>query len=111
MYIRHIFETGVQSTFWVGLVDEHGESNGALGDAPARHNSAVFGADFIANLNDSLALYGEPNRITPADTGTVDAFFGMIWYPFANAKTAHRQKFSPMMPVAAATSFTAELLP
>ena len=111
VYIRHFFETGVQSTWWFGLVDEHGESNAVTGPSQARNESFVLGADFIAPLNDSLALYGETNLITPADTGTVDAFFGMIWYPSGGAKIAHRQRFAPMMPVAAATSFAVDLLP
>lgn len=111
VYFRHFFETGVQSTWWFGLVDEHGESNAVTGPSPARNESFVLGADFVAPLNSSLALYGETNLITPADTGTVDAFFGMIWYPFSNAKTAHRQGYSAMMPVAAATSFAVDLLP
>ncbi len=111
VYFRHFFETGVQSTWWLGLVDEHGESNAVTGASPARDESFVIGADFYAPLNDSLALYGETNLITPADTGTVDAFFGMVWYPFNNAKRANRARFSPMQPVAAATSFAVDLVP
>jgi hypothetical protein len=111
VFIRHFFETGVQSTWWFGLVDEHGESNAAFGAARARENDPVIGADFVAPLNDSLALYGETNLILPADSGTVDAFFGVAWYPFTNAKTAHRQQFSPFLPVAAPTSFAVDLVP
>ncbi len=111
VYVRHFFETGVQLTGWFGLVEEHGESNAAFGPSPARNNSFVIGADFLAPLNNSLALYGETNLITPADSGTVDAFFGMVWYPFANAKVAHRARFAPMMGVAAPTSFSVDLVP
>jgi len=111
VFVRHFFETGVQSTWWLGLVDEHGESNAAFTPTPARENDVVIGADFVAPLNDSLALYGETNLITPADSGTVDAFFGVVWYPFTNAKTAHRRKFSPFLPVAAPTSFSVDLVP
>ena len=111
IYIRHFFETGVQSTWWLGLVDEHGESNAVLGPAPARNNAFVVGADFVAPLNDSFALYGEMNLITPADTGTVDAFFGIAYYPFANARVAHRSRWTPMLPTAASTSFSVDLLP
>ena len=111
LFFRHFYETGVQFTLWAGLVEEHGESNAALGPAPARENSLVVGSDFLAPLNNSLALYGETNLITPADTGTVDAYFGMVWYPFANAKTAYRQRFAPMFNVAAPTSVSVDLLP
>lgn len=111
LYFRHFFETGVQSTCWIGVVDEHGESNAVTGPSPARDKSFAFGADFVAPLNDSLALYGETNLIFPADTGTVDAFFGVVWYPCGGAKTAHRAAYAPMQPVAAATSFAVDLLP
>tara|TARA_R110002073_G_scaffold8027_18_gene44856 strand:- start:22449 stop:23423 length:975 start_codon:yes stop_codon:yes gene_type:complete len=111
IYVRQFFETGVQLTGWFGAVDAHGESNGAFGSSPARNESFVFGADFVAPLNSSLALYGETNLVTPADTGTVDAFFGMVWYPFTNAKYAHRKQYAPMFSVAAPTSFSVDLLP
>ncbi|WP_143549129.1 DUF6666 family protein [Rhodopirellula bahusiensis] len=110
-FLRHFFETGVQGTIWLGIVDEHGESNAAFGAAPAHDDAFVFGADFLAPLNDSLAMYGETNLTTPADTGTVDAFLGLVWYPFGNAKTAHRAQFAPMLPVAAPTSFSVDLVP
>ncbi|TWU01908.1 DUF6666 family protein [Neorhodopirellula pilleata] len=111
VFVRHFFETGVQSTWWFGLVDEHGESNAAFGAAPSRENDAVIGADFVAPLNDSFALYGETNLILPADSGTVDAFFGIAWYPFTNAKVAHRRQYSPFLSVAAPTSFAVDLVP
>lgn len=111
VYWRHLFETGVQSSWYFGIAGQHSEDNVATGVRQVRDKSFVLGADFTAPLNDSLALYGETNLIMPADTGTVDAFFGMIWYPFGNAKTAFRKRFSPMMPVAAATSFAVDLVP
>ena len=111
LFLRHFYETGVQLTLWAGLVEENGESNAAFGPAPPRNDSLVIGADFLAPLNNSLALFGETNLITPSDTGTVDAYFGMIWYPFANAKTAHRKRFAPIFNVAAPTSFSVDLLP
>ncbi len=110
-FLRHFFETGVQTTCWLGLAEEHGESNAAFGPAPSRADSFVFGADFVAPLNDSFAIYGETNLISPADTGTVDAFLGLAWYPFVSAKTAHLARFSPILPVAAPTSFAVDLLP
>ncbi|MCC9645001.1 hypothetical protein LOC71_22215 [Rhodopirellula sp. JC740] len=110
-YIRHFFETGVQATCWLGLAEEHGESNAAFGAVPAHDDAIVFGADFYAPLNNSLALYGETNLTTPADTGTVDAFLGMVYYPFSNAKVAHHRRWAPLLPTAAPTSFGVDLLP
>ncbi len=111
LFLRHFFETGVQGTISLGLVDEHGESNAAFGAAPAHDDAVVFGADFLAPLNDCMAMYGETNLTTPADTGTVDAFLGLVWYPFGNAKIAHRAQFAPLLPVAAPTSFSVDLVP
>ncbi len=111
VYIRHFFSTGVQSTWSIGLVDEHGESNAVTGAAPAHGEALVIGADFVAPLNDSLALYGETNLITPADTGTVDAIFGFVFYPFGDARRAHRSRSTPMLTTAAPTSFAVDLLP
>lgn len=111
VFVRRFFETGVQGTLWLGLVDEHGESNAVTGSAPAADERLVLGADFLAPLNHSFAMYGETNLIMPADTGTVDAFLGMVWYPFANARRARRERFSPMLPVAADTSFAVDLIP
>ena len=110
-FLRHFYETGVQFTLWAGLVEEHGESNAAFGNVPGRRNSLVIGSDFYAPLNNSLALFGETNLITPADTGTVDAYFGMIWYPFGNARKAFRRKFAPMFNVGAPTSVSVDLIP
>ena len=111
VFIRHFFSTGVQSTWSLGLVDEHSESNAVTGPAPARGVSPVIGADFYAPLNDSLGLYGETNLITPSDTGTVDAIFGFVYYPYADARRANRSKWTPVLTTAAATSFAVDLLP
>ncbi len=111
LFLRHFFETGVQGTISLGLVDEHGESNAAFGAASAHDDAVVLGADFLAPLNDSIAMYGETNLTTPADTGTVDAFLGLVWYPFGNAKSAHHAQFAPLLPVAAPTSFSVDLVP
>ncbi|HUP81069.1 MAG TPA: hypothetical protein VM260_21145 [Pirellula sp.] len=57
----------------------------------------------------SLVIYGETNMIMPSDTGTVDAFMGIQWYPGGRAYRARRGKFSPLMSLASATSFSVDL--
>lgn len=111
LYCRQYFSTGVQITGWVGLADEHGESNAVTGPAASHENALVFGADVLAPLNDSFAIYGETNLMLPADTGTVDAFLGIAWYVRGNAKSARRGAFSPLLPVASDTTFSVDLLP
>lgn len=106
---RHWWPTGVQTTCWAGLAEGHSEANIALGDRPAFGESLLIGADLIAPLNDHLAIYGETNLIFPADTGTVDAFLGVQFYPGGGARHARRGRFSPLLPVASPTSFSTNL--
>lgn len=110
LFWRHHWDSGVQTTSWIGLAEGHGEENVALGDLPARDEVFLMGADILAPLNDHFALYGETNLIMPADTGTVDAFMGIQWYPGGGARSARRTRFSPMLPTAAPTSFSVDLV-
>lgn len=110
MYLRGFFPTGVTGTGWIGLAEGHGESNAVTGFSPAAGTSLVFGADFTAPLTQSLAIYGETNLMMPADTGTVDAFLGLVWCPKSNGHFAGG-KYSPLMPLAAATSMSIDLRP
>ena len=45
-----------------------------LPDVPAVRNAFVYGADLQMPLNNWIAIYGEANFITPASSGTVDAY-------------------------------------
>ena len=109
IYWRHIWESETQTTFWLGLADGHGENNAVTGPSPAKSTVPLFGADFLAPLNDHFALYGETNLIMPADTGTVDAFLGIQWFPGGGARRARRGRFDPVFSVAAPTSFSVDL--
>lgn len=109
LYWRHIWESETQTTFWLGLADGHGENNAVTGPSPAQSTVPLFGADFLAPLNDHFALYGETNLIMPADTGTVDAFLGIQWFPGGGARLARRGRFDPVFSVAAPTSFSVDL--
>lgn len=106
---RHWWQTGVQTTWWGGIAEGHSEANIALGDLPAFGESFLMGADILAPLNDHLALYGETNLIFPADTGTVDAFLGLQFYPGGGARRARRGRFTPLLPVASPVSFSTNL--
>ncbi|WP_425613428.1 DUF6666 family protein [Anatilimnocola sp. NA78] len=110
-YWRHYWETGAQTAFWIGLAEGHGENNLVTGPAPDQDEVIVIGADVLAPLTDHLALYGETNLMMPADTGTVDAFLGIQWFPAGGAKQARRGRFAPLLPMAAPTSFSVDLQP
>lgn len=109
LYWRHTWETQTQTTFWLGLAENHGENNAVTGPSAAQGIVPLLGADFLAPLNDHFALYGETNLMMPADTGTVDAFLGLQWFPHGGAKLARRTRFSPVFAVAAPTSISVDL--
>ncbi len=109
LYWRHVWESQTQTAFWVGLADGHGENNAVTGPSPAKSTVPLFGADFLAPLNDHFALYGETNLIMPADTGTVDAFLGIQWFPGGGARKARRHRYDPVFSVAAPTTFSVDL--
>lgn len=109
LYWRHIWESETQTAFWLGFADGHGENNAVTGPSPAQSTVPLFGADFLAPLNDHFALYGETNLIMPADTGTVDAFLGIQWFPGGGARLARRGRLDPVFSVAAPTSFSVDL--
>jgi hypothetical protein len=109
IFWRHFWETGAQTTFWIGIADSHGENNAVTGPAPNTGNVLVFGADILAPLTDHLAIYGEANLMMPADTGTVDAFLGVQWFPWGGANAARRGQFAPLLPMAAPTTFSVDL--
>ena len=106
-YIKHTWKSNVQTTAWGGMVDGHGTVNVALGDPPPDHQRFLCGANIFAPLNDYLAIWGETNLIFPADTGTVDAYLGIAFYP-GGAVGANDRKFAPLLPVASSTSFSVD---
>ncbi|XZE36664.1 DUF6666 family protein [Pirellulaceae bacterium SH501] len=109
-YLRHYWKTGAQTTGWFGLADEHSENNAVTGPSSSKNNPFLFGADVLMPLTASLAIYGETNIIMPSDTGTVDAFLGIQWYPGGNVFRARRGRYSPMMSLASPTTFSVDLL-
>jgi len=109
VYLRHKWAFGGETTGWLGVADRHGQSNVALGDRPSTSEVLVFGATLQIPLNDHWALFGEANFVTPADTGTVDAYLGFAFYPGGGATGWRNRKFSPILPVANNTSFTTNL--
>ena len=68
----------------------------------------MFGADVFVPLNPWLALFGQANFITPADTGTVDAFLGIAFFP-GGSHGARNRRFAPRLPVANNTTFATDL--
>ena len=109
LYYRRFWGTGAQTTAWFGIADKHGENNAVTGPSPIKKAPFLFGADVLMPLTSSLVIYGETNMIMPSDTGTVDAFLGVQWYPGGRAFRARRGKYSPLMSLASPTSFAVDL--
>lgn len=108
-FLRRRWQSGTQTSVWFGVAEEHGENNAVTGSSGGKDEVFLMGADFLAPLNDRLALYGETNLMMPADTGTVDAFLGVQWYPWGNARRARRTRFAPVLPVAGSPTFSVDL--
>ena len=106
---RHTWENCAQTTVWVGGCPGHGQVNVALGDLPATNARVVFGADLHIPLSDNWAIFGEANFLTPANSGTVDAYLGFCYYIGSSAHGFRERQFSPVLPVADNTSMPVDL--
>ncbi len=106
---RHTWENCAQTTVWVGGCPGHGQVNVALGDLPPVGPRVVFGADLHIPLSDHWALFGEANFLTPANSGTVDAYLGFCFYIGGSAHGFRERQFSPVLPVAEDTSMAIDL--
>lgn len=109
LFWRHTWQAGGQTTVWLGVADRHGQANVALGDRPETGHVILFGSDLQVPLNDHWALFGEANFVSPADTGTVDAYLGFAYYPGGGAFGWRNRAWSPVLPVASSPSFVTNL--
>lgn len=108
-YLRQNWSNFAQTTVWVGLSSGHGQVNLLLGDERPTKTSFVYGADLQVPLTDHLALFGEANFVAPADTGTVDAYLGFVYYPAGGARQAKLRRMAPMLNVASNPTFAVDL--
>ena len=110
LFWRHYYATGVQTTTSIGVAERHGEHNTVTGPSPSFDEAFVFGADFLAPISNSFAIYGETNLIFPADTGTVDAFLGLMFFPNRPAARIRRGRYDAMQPLASDVTFPVDLI-
>ena len=109
IYWNHEWKNHVQTTFWGGVCNAHGQVNWALGDLNRLYNTFVFGSELYIPLTDRLAIFGQGNFIMPADSGTVDAYLGFVYYPQGGVWNTRRSHFAPLQTVAAPTNFAVDL--
>lgn len=108
-YWRHFWKTGADTMMWAGVAESHSEKNLVTGGGTASGAQLVFGAEINIPLNDHFALFGQGNFISPADTGTVDSFLGVAFYPGGTAMHARKHRYSSLHPVANSTNFAVDL--
>ena len=109
LYWQHTFPTGARCMGWIGVCEGHAQANLALGDLKKTGDQFLFGAEVDVPLNRYLALYGQANFISPADSGTVDAFLGVAIYPGGRAFPSIRSPFAPFLSLANNTTFATNL--
>jgi hypothetical protein len=100
LFWKHTWEHEIATRMWIGLADQHGRFVLVAPGNTAVHHPFAFGADVFVPLSERLAIYGEAQFITPNDTGTVTATFGLAFFSGAGARTAGRNRFAPLLPVA-----------
>ena len=104
-YWQHQFLAGSRVMSWAGVAEGHAQANYALGDLKRTGPQFVFGAEIDIPLNAYFSIYGQANFIGPADTGTVDSFLGVTYYPGGRAFPASRSRFAPFQALANSTMF------
>jgi hypothetical protein len=62
----------------------------------------LYGAQLYMPLSERFAVTGAANLLTPASTGTVDAYLGVTFFPGHGAFRAAGSSFAPLQPRAIA---------
>ncbi len=101
--------TGARTMFWMRVSEGHAQANLALGDLKKTGDQFIFGAEIDVPLNHYLAIYGQANFISPADSGTVDSYLGLAYYPGGHAFPAMRNPFTPLLSLANSTMFATNI--
>ena len=106
LYFTHFWENNAMSRLWVGLANQHGRAIVGIPGGTNTYNAFTYGAEFLVPLNSYVSLYAEANLITPLDSGCVNAFVGIAFYPGGSAYQAPRSRFAPMFPLANNANFS-----
>lgn len=108
-YWQHQFSAGSRLMCWGGVAEGHAQANLALGDLPRTGPQFVFGAEVDVPLNTYFSLYGQANFVGPADTGTVDSFLGIAYYPGGQAFPVTRSPFTPFQALVNSPMFSVDM--
>lgn len=107
-YVTHTWPTRARTTLWAGLAAHHHNIVWVLPDNSRDTNVLVYGARLELPLSDRVSITGSGNFLTPAATGTVDAYLGVTFFP-GRARSAVRGRYQPALPVANNPEFPVDL--
>ena len=100
VYTRHTWANAAQTSVWVGMASAHNDVVWVFPDNSRDTHVVVYGAELSMPLSEHFAITGSTNLITPASTGTVDAFLGLTFYPGRSGFRAARNTYAPIAAVA-----------
>jgi hypothetical protein len=106
-YFRHTWPTLARTMVWAGVASHHSDVVWVLPDNSRDKNVVVYGAQLELPLSDRLSVTGSGNFLTPAATGTVDAYLGVTYYP--GHKAMGRGQFAAPMMLANNPEFPVDL--
>jgi len=110
-YWRRIWQSNVVTNNWIGWAQELNDVNVLYGNMQSDGPQFVYGTEFHAPLNDHLAIYGQGNFIRPVDSGTLDAYVGLVLYIGGGAYDAPYRRNAPVHTVANNPMFAINLSP
>jgi len=99
-YHRHTWATSAQTTVFAGIARGHHNVVWVFPDNSRDENVFVYGAELSLPLSERFAVSGSANLVTPASTGTVDAYLGITFYPGRSGMRAATNRFAPLIQVA-----------
>jgi hypothetical protein len=99
-YTRHTWATRAQTTVWVGVANGHNDVVWVFPDNSRDTHVLLYGAQLYMPLSERFAVTGSANLLTPASTGTVDAYLGVAFFPGRGAFRASGNTFAPLQSVA-----------
>jgi hypothetical protein len=108
-YLRHTWPTLGRTTVWAGMAAHHSDIVWVLPLNASDEHVLVYGGSLELPLSDRISVTGSANLLTPAATGTVDAFLGFTFYPQRGKPQLTRGRFAPPLPVANNPTFAVDL--
>jgi hypothetical protein len=99
-YTRHTWATRAQTSVWIGMANGHHDVVWVFPDNSRDTHVLLYGAELYIPLSEKFAVSGAANLLTPASTGTVDAYLGVSFFPGRGAFRATGNRFAPLQSVA-----------